>query len=167
MGEVMKQFLALLDVHPSLAAWAQAVFSVLAIIAAIGIAMWQRRSERIARLQVVADQQDRFKNAATLAMNGAIETIRQIAGVAAVTPLSVYGPGSLHGLGVIRATLAGIDLSQLGQSDAAAVNTVLRACIDVEGTLLMPISLDNDGIREQLASAIKFHLKKAMIVTTD
>ncbi len=139
---------------PTWAAWIQAIFSIIAILAAIGIAMWQRHVEYWMRHEKAEDQRKGRQSAAIIAMDGVIEVMQQIKGDCCSNAAFGSSGGSLHRLSVFRAGLVAVDLAKLSQNEATAVAGVSEACAATEAALLVPIEYDRDDYRRQIAGAI-------------
>lgn len=118
-----------IEAHPGLAAWVQAVFSVIAILAAIGIAVWQRHVDREATRIAQLETDNRIRSVATMGANLALKTINDLAEVAKVVSLSLYRDGAVARLQQGINFFARVDLTRLTLQEAQAVADVIGGCM--------------------------------------
>ena len=143
-----------IEAHPGLAAWVQAVFSVIAILAAIGIAVWQRRADRQARILADAENDRRIRSIAAIGAVIALQTIRDTADVAKEMPLPLYREGAVARLQEGIRFFTQVNLTRLTLDEAHFVARVMTACTSSIGILLANVAGDDQMTRLHVSAGL-------------
>lgn len=124
----MDQILCWIEAHPGLAAWFQAIFSVIAIISAIGIAMWQRH---VSRKEFIIQSHATSKKATELAAK-ILQLIAwsstALAWKAEHSDWEKYKDGMMERIIDQRSLLSTLNFSDFNSQQVAAIVKVRDAC---------------------------------------
>lgn len=139
----MDQILCWIEAHPGLAAWFQAIFSVIAIFSAIGIAMWQRH---VSRKELLIQSQIASNKAADLAAK--VFQLIAWSSTALVwkaehSDWGKYKDGMMERIVDQRSLISTLNFSDFNSQQVAAIVKVRDACGSMISVLLHSVD-END-----------------------
>lgn len=128
-------------------AWVQAVGSVFAIVAAAGIALWQRHDEKRQRDSEAKEQSNKSVALASLVLARTQYAISDLAQFGIKYPMQLYRDGNLERLRELGRLLAELDLTQLSINQAEAIVSARDDCVAAMSLLISPAFEDDTQSR--------------------